>query len=114
VLVPVLSAQAIGQPLSEKMAHRPDRIAALTGARLGEPLAPDHIIRLLIEADGLLKGAGDATVVPLINMVDDVEREALVREVATRALALSCRFDRVVLAAMRRDDPVVAIVTRQG
>jgi hypothetical protein len=52
-------------------------------------------------------------VVPVINMVDDPERERLARETAEAALGLTSRFERVILARMqRREDPVVAVVRR--
>ena len=47
-----------------------------------------------------------------INMVDGPEQEALARQVAKWALALTRRFDRVVLASMLRDAPIVAVITR--
>ena len=55
---------------------------------------------------------GKAAVVPLINMVDEPEQEALARQVSKWALALTRRFDRVVLASMLRYAPVVAVITR--
>ena len=62
---------------------------------------------------GLLKDVGTRKVVPLINMVDDAEREKLAREAAERALSLSRQFDYVVLACLaRRHAPLVAVVAR--
>lgn len=112
VVVPVVSARALGQPLSEKIAHRPERVAAVTGARIGEAIATEHIARLLSSEDGLLRNTGSCTVVPLINMVDDSMRERLARQAAEQALALTGRFDRVVLAAMKKDCPLIAVMRR--
>lgn len=111
-LLPVLSARALGEPLGDRTAHRAAQLAELVGTRPGEPLLPEHAARLLASGDGLLKGAGDAQVVPIINMVDDEEREALARETARRALAMTDRFERVVLVRLRRADPVVAVIER--
>jgi probable selenium-dependent hydroxylase accessory protein YqeC len=111
-LVPVMSARALGEPLGERIAHRVERIAALTGAVPGEALLPVHAARLLASPDGLLKGAGNARVVPVINMVDDPARLQLATETARRALALTARFDRVVLARLKDPDPVVAVIER--
>jgi probable selenium-dependent hydroxylase accessory protein YqeC len=111
-LLPVLSARALGEPLGERIAHRVERIAALTGARPGEPFEPRHAARLIASEQGLLKGAGSAHVVPIINMVDDAAREALAMETADLALALSPRFACVVLARLKDPDPVVAVVER--
>jgi probable selenium-dependent hydroxylase accessory protein YqeC len=109
-VIPVLSARALGQPLSARIAHRVDRITALTGAYPGEIVTPEHIARLLTHEQGSLKGAGTAIVVPLINMVDDADLENLAREAAERALARCNRFDRIVLAAMKRPQPLIDVV----
>lgn len=112
-VIPVLSARALGEPLSARIAHRPERVAAVAGLHEGEIVAPAHLARLLIADGGLLRGIGDQQVVPVINMVDDDRREALARQAALAALEQSDRFDRVVLACMRRaGDPVVAVVRR--
>ena len=111
-LLPVLSARALGEPLADRIAHRVERLAALTGATPGEPFTPAHAARLLASPDGLLKGAGDARIVPVINMVDDPARQQLATEAAEQALALTDRFDRVVLARLRDANPVVAVIGR--
>jgi probable selenium-dependent hydroxylase accessory protein YqeC len=109
-VIPVLSARVLGKPLSARIAHRVDRITALTGAYPGEIITPEHIARLLTHEQGSLKGVGNAVVVPLINMVDDSDRERLAREVAERALARCDRFDRVVLATMKHPQPLIDVV----
>jgi len=111
-VVPIVSARAIGERLSDSIAHRADRISAVTGVEPGETITPEHVARLLTDEQGALKGIGKAAVVPLINMVDGPEQEALARQVAKWALALTRRFDRVVLASMLRDAPIVAVITR--
>lgn len=111
-VIPVVSALAIGKPLTERIAHRVDRISAVTGAPPEAPLTPTHLARLLASDEGALRGVGRAAVVPLINMVDDAEHHALARAAASEALALTARFDRVVLAAMRGPEPLVEVVQR--
>lgn len=111
-LIPVLSARALGEPLTERIAHRVERVAALTGAAPGGVFLPAHAARLLASDAGLLKGAADAHVVPVINMVDDPARLRLATAAAEQALALTARFDRIVLARLRDPDPVVAVIER--
>ena len=108
----VVSAQAIGQPLSDRIAHRVERIESLCGARAGEPVRAEHVAHLLASEQGGLRGVGEARVIPVINMVDDEERLRLARRAAEHALAATERFDRVVLTSMRRDSPVVEVVGR--
>ncbi len=111
-VVPLVSAAAIGKPLSERIAHRVEQIVRVTGARADAPLTPSHVARLLASEEGLLKGVGTANVVPIINMVDDAECRRLAQVTAREALSLTERFDRVVLASMRAAEPVVDVVSR--
>lgn len=110
-VIAVVSARALGRALDDRICHRPERFAALTGARLGEPVSAEHVARLLAHPEGALKDAGAARVVPLINMVDDAALLAGARAAAQAALALSGRLDRVVLARLR-DGVLVEVVTR--
>lgn len=110
-VVPVVSAKVLGRPLNDKVAHRVDRLAAITGAEPEAELAPVHMARLLASGEGALKNTGNARVVPIINMVDSNHLIELARQAAEQALALTDRFDEVVLARMREDDPIVEIVS---
>jgi hypothetical protein len=74
---------------------------------------PQHLARLLVSDAGLLKGSAGRTVVPVINMIDDADKERLAREAARVALRETDRFDKVILASMRTtDQPVVAVIER--
>jgi len=55
---------------------------------------------------------GSARIVPVINMVDDAQRERLAWEAAQAALALTTRFDRILLCSMRASEPIVRAVER--
>lgn len=109
-LLPVMSARALGEPLGDRIAHRVERLAELVGITPGEPLTPAAAARLLASDEGLLRGAGDARVVPVINMVDDADKLALATATAEAALDLTDRFDRVVLLRLNRPEPVVAVI----
>lgn len=112
IVIPVVSARAIGEPLGERVAHRVDRVAAVTGVAPGQPLTPAAVARLLASEHGALQGAGRARVAPVINMVDNEKQEEKARAAASAAIAMTSRFDRVVLCCLRRAErPVVAVVT---
>jgi probable selenium-dependent hydroxylase accessory protein YqeC len=113
-LLPVVSAQVIGRPLTPAIAHRLDRVAWITGAAAGEPLTPIHVGRLLASEAGALHKAGAATVVPIVNMVESEPTRLAAREAARQALAMTRRFDRVALTAMTAQQPLVEVVTRGG
>jgi hypothetical protein len=78
---------------------------------MDEVLTPRHVARLMASADGLLRGCGDARVVPIINMADSEARRKAAVETARIALTLSNRYDRIVIAAMTADDPIIEVVT---
>jgi probable selenium-dependent hydroxylase accessory protein YqeC len=113
VVLPVLSAHAIGEPLGPNVAHRVDRVAEVAQMQEGATLTPVHLGRLLGSPQGLLKSTEGRHVVPVINMVDDALLEAQAREAAAVALDLTDRFDRVVLVSLARPaNPVVAVIRR--
>ena len=110
-VLPLVSAKVFGQPLTDAVAHRLERVVAVTGAQPGEPLTPEHVARLLTSEQGALQGVGSAAVVPVLNMVDDQARREAAREAARQALASSNRLARIVLTCMTATDPVVEVVT---
>ena len=113
LVIPVVSAKAIGEPLSERVAHRVDRVAKVTGVAPGETLTPEAVGRLLASGEGSLKGTAGTRVAPLINMVDNDFQEELARAAAEAAIAMTSRFDSVVLCCLRRPGrPVVTVVAR--
>jgi probable selenium-dependent hydroxylase accessory protein YqeC len=110
-VVPVVSAKAFGERLTETVAHRLSRVETVTGAEYGEVITPTHVARLLAHDEGALKNSRSATVVPVINMVDNAELEAAAREAARTALELTDRFDRVVLTSHLQPARLVGVVT---
>lgn len=114
-IIAVVSARAIGEPLDSRVAHRIDRISALTGLAEGRRIEPGHVARLIVHPDGLARARDGRRFVPLINMVDDETRAALAREVAGIALDLEPSLERVVLASLKdRGNPLVTVVRRQA
>jgi len=113
LVIPVVSVRAIGEPLSERVAHRPDRVTAVTGVAPGAVLTPEAVGRLLASDEGALRGTAQARVAPVINMVDNDSQEKMARAAAEAAIEKTSRFDSVVLCCLRRPTmPVVAVVTR--
>lgn len=78
----LISAGAINQPLSEEVAHRPERITEVTGINPGDTLTPAIIARLMTSERGALKGIPEtASAYVLITHVTLEQREAA-RELA--------------------------------
>lgn len=112
----VVSAAAIGEALDERIAHRPERIEAVTGLRAGDPITPDAVGRLLSAANGSLQGIPDqARVIAVVNAVDDAVRGTAAREAGRAALQHGGhRIERVVLTCHRDgEDPVVEALERE-
>jgi probable selenium-dependent hydroxylase accessory protein YqeC len=109
-VVPIASAHVVGQPLDEDRVHRVDRVSDLTGLAPGDEIRPRDVATVLTSEQGGRKGVPDgATVVPLVNMVDDATLEERGREIAAAIHELA-DVPRVVLAEMRADEPLVAVV----
>ncbi|MFB6108978.1 MAG: selenium cofactor biosynthesis protein YqeC [Haloplanus sp.] len=99
-VVPVASARVVGKPLDEAHVHRPERVADITGLSVGDPVGTEDVGAVLASRAGGQKGVPpEATVVPLVNMVDDEELEAVGRDVAETVHARA-DVERVVLARM--------------
>lgn len=102
----LVGADALGQPLEGDWVHRPERVAALTGLRPGEPLSPRAVAWCLTHPLGGLKGVPEeAEVAVVINKVEGPEAEGRARELAAELISHS-RLQRVVLASLHSAQPV--------
>lgn len=111
-VLPVVSAHVVGKPLSADHVHRVERVAAITDLSPGDEIRPEHVAAVLTSPDGGLKDVPpDATVVPVLNKVDDETDETIARRIATAVLDRGS-VDRVVLTRMIADDPLVAVLER--
>jgi len=108
-VVPVANVGAVGELLTAETVHRPERVAAITDAAVGDEVTPELVGRVLAHETGGLKDVPpDATAIPLVNAVDDDADEAVAREIA-RVVHERADVDRVVLARMI-DGEIVATV----
>ncbi|ELK55070.1 selenium cofactor biosynthesis protein YqeC [Haloferax volcanii] len=111
-VLPIASVHAVGEPLTEDCVHRPERVAALTDLEVGDTIRPPDIATVLISGRGGRADVPDgATVVPVLNKVDDATLEAVAREIASDILARS-NVPHVVLTQLTASEPVVAVVER--
>ncbi len=96
VILIVMSAEAINQPLSAAIAHRPERIATLLDINPGDLLTPERIERLITSDQGGMKGIPEqATVHVLITHVsndklEDVQRLVAMLRTASRLTGVLC------------------------
>jgi probable selenium-dependent hydroxylase accessory protein YqeC len=109
-VLPVASARVVGKPLSAEWVHRPERVAALTDLAVGDAVTVEAVARVLSSTDGALKDVpDDATVVAVVNMVDDDDLFATAERIAGEVLVRTDRVDRVALTHLIDPDPVVEL-----
>lgn len=78
----LMSAEAIDQPLSSEIAHRPERIAAIVGMNQEEILTPARIANLVLHEQGALKHIPETAAVYLFITHARAERQAAIQEIA--------------------------------
>ncbi len=93
------SAEALGQPLSDAIAHRLERVEAVTGLRAGEPITPQALARLATQEAGLLKGVPPGAAAMLMLTHVNESRLAAAKETARLALAAD-HLAGVILASL--------------
>ncbi|MFO7693762.1 MAG: selenium cofactor biosynthesis protein YqeC [Vicinamibacterales bacterium] len=98
-VVVVAGMLGCGLPLDADHVHRPDRFAAISGCRPGDPVTPEALAAALTHADGGLRnippGAGRAV---LLNQADTPALQALAGLVGRR---LRTAYDAVLVASLR-------------
>lgn len=111
-VLPIASVHVVGEPLDEAAVHRPERVARITGRRLGSDLSAADVATVLASEDGGLKDVpAGATAIPVLNMVDNPPLEATAKDIAAGILDRSA-VPRVVLTKLIDDDPVVDVIRR--
>jgi probable selenium-dependent hydroxylase accessory protein YqeC len=110
-VIPVVSAHVEGLPLTEEHVHRPERVAELTGLAVGDEISADDVATVLTSSEGGLKNVPErATVVPVINKVDDAADEAAANRIGNRIVEHD-RIDAVALTRLATpEDPVVTVL----
>lgn len=110
VVVPIASARVVDQRLSDEHVHRPERVAALTDREPGDRISATDVATVLASDHGGYKGVPDeATVIPLINMVDTPALERTAREIA-ETVKTHRDVPHVVLTKLIDEQPVVDVV----
>jgi probable selenium-dependent hydroxylase accessory protein YqeC len=51
LIITVVNCEILGQPLTEALVHRPERVAELTGLHLGDPITPQAVGTVLTHPD---------------------------------------------------------------
>ncbi len=114
IVVPLAGLDVLGQPLDADHVHRPQLVAELTGAALGDPVTPAMIAAVLAHPQGGARGVPpNARLIPFLNKAEDEATLAAAREIA-RLLLKTPRIDSVLIGAAQGDDPVCEVWGRSG
>lgn len=107
VVVSVAGMDCIGRPLDATHVHRPELVASLTGATLGDSVSAELVAATLLHPAGGHKGVpAGARWIALLNKADTPARRAAAEAVAAR---LSEAAARVVITQLLRSPPVLAV-----
>jgi len=82
----LMSAEALNQPLSAEIAHRPERIAAVLGINQGDILSPNFVARLMISDQGAMKNIPEDASVYLLLTHMLAKQKDLIHEVVEPVL----------------------------
>ena len=85
----MISAEAINQPLSDRIAHRPEQVATVTGINVGDVLSPAVIARLITSEQGALKHIPETASVYLLFTHASIFHKETIRELASLVLSSS-------------------------
>jgi probable selenium-dependent hydroxylase accessory protein YqeC len=96
----LMSAEAINQPLSDRVAHRPELVATVTGKDLGDVLSPAVIARLLTSEQGGLKRIPKTAATYLL-----ITRASMAPKAAMRELVHLMRSSSRIAGVLSSDKP---------
>jgi molybdenum cofactor cytidylyltransferase len=114
LLVPMVGLDVVSQPLTSEHVHRPERIAALTGAAPGAAITPEMIAQVLAHPEGGAKGLPNGgRLVPFLNKADNELQLADGRVIAHSLLATP-RVDSVVIGAIESSRRTREVWSRVG
>jgi len=95
LVIGVIGLDALDKPVDESIVHRSELFCSVTGARTGEPISRDCMVKLITAGKGLFKNTSVACrKIVLLNKADTVElhgqAELIARELAQQQTDLGC------------------------
>ncbi len=95
----LMSAEAINQPLSDEIAHRPELVAKVTGINVGDILSPAVIARLMTSEQGALKHVRETATAYLLITHASMVPKAAIRELVS-LMRRSTRITDVLISQL--------------
>ncbi|WP_410765256.1 selenium cofactor biosynthesis protein YqeC [Haloferax sp. DFSO60] len=109
IVCPLVSVKIVGQSLTERHVHRPERVASVTGCSPGESLSAWDVAATVTSHDGGLKRVPPtARVVPVLTMAESPTEEKTAERIA-EWVREHPQVERVVAAQLTESNPVVSV-----
>jgi probable selenium-dependent hydroxylase accessory protein YqeC len=112
VVIVMAHLDTLGQPLGETTVHRVADAARILGVPIGTPLTPAMFVRVLCDEALGLKGVPQGARVAALLTQRGATLHPAGWALADQLLQSQRRYSRVIIAALRSDDPVLAMVGR--
>jgi molybdenum cofactor cytidylyltransferase len=117
-VVHVAGLSGLGKPLNEDHVHRPEIFSKLSGLKIGESIAQDHLIKVLMHPEGGLKNIPiNARRVILLNQADTPELQSAAHGMSHTLLS---SFHSVIVSSAGQEkilavhEPTAGIVLAAG
>ena len=94
----LMSAEAINQPLSTEVAHRPERISFILGIKQGDILTPERVASLMTSEQGAMKNIPAQAIIYLLITHFSIKKQDAVQELIS-LVHHSHRLAKVVCSA---------------
>lgn len=102
IVVPVVSIQVVGRPLSKEIAHRVEQIEYCTSLSQGDNITAEDLGRLIAHKNGGCKNIPPtAEIIPMVNKVDSSELEKTGKEVLSAAVSHSKRISTGIISSLK-------------
>jgi len=112
IVITIVGVDIVGRPLTAKYVHRPERVAQLTGLKLGENVDCQTISKVLMHPDGSTRGKPvNASRIYILNKVDNYRRTLIAREIAQKLLISGA--DKVILTSFTKEPNIVEVIDKR-
>ncbi len=108
VVVIVASLDAIDHPLTESTVHRSEIFAQLSQTKLGDSITPEMIARVILHEQGGLKNIPLNSRICMLLTQHHADKPHPSANSLANLLLASSRIDRVVVASLHAQNPIVA------
>jgi probable selenium-dependent hydroxylase accessory protein YqeC len=114
LVVPVVGLDVLGRPLTTEFVHRPEIVADLAHAAIGDPVSTSVVANVLAHNQGGAKCVpATARLAPFLNKSDALPVPGDADDLARLLLTHPC-IDRVLIGSASAPDPVRAVWLRSG